>query len=753
MRTLHAVVMWICLLCPALFSYTLTIAKAGTGDGQVRVNGVLHSLPYSENFAGGVDVTVRAFPASGSSFDHWSWSTTLTSTLNPITLPMPNQNIVVYAHFNISYTLSIIKSGPGDGQVIANGGTYSLPVVLVFDEGTTVTLEAVADDYSVFYGWFDDLNGSTNPTSIVMNTDKSVQVDFGLCPPPRGYGISFGPINYIDNDKDGVCQYALARANFTFSLFICPTYMLNVHLTWAPKGATAIWGEQWFPESGYYEISPVNNKVSILLDDQFLSQISKLDSAFWKIEYTITYSSGSYYSSSFEPAFESEFMDNPLWHAFSIAKTGSGSGKVKVNSSVRVLPYSEQAHEGAPFHLAAIPDSGSVFSGWSGAVTSTNSAIDVSLDSDKVLNAKFDLSQPCGNMLKNGEFSDGASDWLFWTLSPAAAIGTIQNGEFVVTYTHGGDQLWHVQLVQWGLLFENGRTYHVFYDAYASADKIINIWAGKVSDPWTSYSGSHLDTITTIKTRYNFPFTMNNSTDPIGRLAFDVGLSTPGLHLDNVVLIKQTHVTFTVQVPGSTPAADKIYLAGNFNYWDPGPAEKGTDGQNHDVLMQKVSSNTWQITMPFDVGTQLEYKYTRGSWSQREQDPSGGDINNLTCLVPCDSAQQNDIVAKWSDVLSVDPVDVTSINDFQLLANYPNPFNSETRISYELPYGCNVRLAVYDMLGHEVKVLVNDAKSPGMYEVNFNAGELPSGVYFYKMTATGVDRRVYQLTKKLMLTK
>jgi hypothetical protein len=107
-------------------------------------------------------------------------------------------------------------------------------------------------------------------------------------------------------------------------------------------------------------------------------------------------------------------------------------------------------------HLAAIPDSGSVFSGWPGAVTSTNSAINASPNSDKTVTAKFVLSQPCGNMLKKGEFSDGASNWYFRALSPAAATGTVQNGEFVVASTNGGDYAWYVQLVQWGLLFENG---------------------------------------------------------------------------------------------------------------------------------------------------------------------------------------------------------------------------------------------------------------------------------------------------------
>ncbi|MCC7159313.1 MAG: T9SS type A sorting domain-containing protein [Ignavibacteria bacterium] len=72
---------------------------------------------------------------------------------------------------------------------------------------------------------------------------------------------------------------------------------------------------------------------------------------------------------------------------------------------------------------------------------------------------------------------------------------------------------------------------------------------------------------------------------------------------------------------------------------------------------------------------------------------------------------------------------------FELSQNYPNPFNPNTVISYSIAKTEKVELRVYDLLGREVQTLVNDVKNPGSYNVVFNAVNLSSGVYFYRLTA------------------
>ncbi len=86
--------------------------------------------------------------------------------------------------------------------------------------------------------------------------------------------------------------------------------------------------------------------------------------------------------------------------------------------------------------------------------------------------------------------------------------------------------------------------------------------------------------------------------------------------------------------------------------------------------------------------------------------------------------------------------------EFNLAQNYPNPFNPTTTIQYSIPKSVNVEIKVYDVLGNEVTTLVNVEKPAGVYEVEFNAKNLSSGVYFYKLTAGSFTE-----TKKMTLLK
>jgi hypothetical protein len=87
-------------------------------------------------------------------------------------------------------------------------------------------------------------------------------------------------------------------------------------------------------------------------------------------------------------------------------------------------------------------------------------------------------------------------------------------------------------------------------------------------------------------------------------------------------------------------------------------------------------------------------------------------------------------------------------NKFILYNNYPNPFNPTTNISYSLPQTSFVTLKVFDLTGREVSTLVNEQKSAGKYEVEFNGGNLSSGIYFYRISSGNFSQ-----TKKLVLIK
>jgi hypothetical protein len=86
--------------------------------------------------------------------------------------------------------------------------------------------------------------------------------------------------------------------------------------------------------------------------------------------------------------------------------------------------------------------------------------------------------------------------------------------------------------------------------------------------------------------------------------------------------------------------------------------------------------------------------------------------------------------------------------DFQLDQNFPNPFNPTSTINYQLPNASFVHLSVFNILGQQVRSLVNQTEQPGYKSVSFDATNLPSGIYFYRITAGS-----FADAKKMILIK
>jgi Secretion system C-terminal sorting domain/Kelch motif len=102
---------------------------------------------------------------------------------------------------------------------------------------------------------------------------------------------------------------------------------------------------------------------------------------------------------------------------------------------------------------------------------------------------------------------------------------------------------------------------------------------------------------------------------------------------------------------------------------------------------------------------------------------------------------------------SVAVVEVVTPSVFLLEQNYPNPFNPTTTIGFSLATDSKVSLKIFNALGQEVKSIVNGSMTSGFHEIAFDASEFNSGVYFYRIDATGVDGQNFTQVRKMILAK
>jgi len=132
-----------------------------------------------------------------------------------------------------------------------------------------------------------------------------------------------------------------------------------------------------------------------------------------------------------------------------------------------------------------------------------------------------------------------------------------------------------------------------------------------------------------------------------------------------------------------------------------------------DTTFGNPSAYTWLI--PTDLTADTSYKIIIASIA----DPSIIDTSNASFSITPPSG--------------VEPVNLEIPNDYNLFQNYPNPFNPSTKIKYALPTNEFVSLTVYNVQGKTITTLVNEQKFAGTYQVIFDATDLPSGVYFYRL--------------------
>ncbi|MFA5403777.1 MAG: M28 family peptidase [Ignavibacteria bacterium] len=174
----------------------------------------------------------------------------------------------------------------------------------------------------------------------------------------------------------------------------------------------------------------------------------------------------------------------------------------------------------------------------------------------------------------------------------------------------------------------------------------------------------------------------------------------------------------------------------------------GDGGQNYTNTMFDDSATVLitQGTPPFtgqfkpqNPMTGFRSKQMQGNWILRIYDIRAGNTGNLLNWT---------LNLKYSTQVSVKKVENIIPEKFELYQNYPNPFNPTTKIKFQIKDAGLVKLTIYDLLGKEVEILVNENLKAGVYEYGFNSKNLSSGIYFYRLsTGDFVD------TKRMVLLK
>jgi hypothetical protein len=138
----------------------------------------------------------------------------------------------------------------------------------------------------------------------------------------------------------------------------------------------------------------------------------------------------------------------------------------------------------------------------------------------------------------------------------------------------------------------------------------------------------------------------------------------------------------------------------------------------------------------------LAQRDNQGNWMVRRDLFPGEAFINSSVLDSKDSLyitfeKDNDIFIGGNDFIVKIGFDTDNhiINNFQLYQNYPNPFNSRTNIKYTMPYGIEIKLEVFDILGKKVRTIYSGYQDSGTHEINFDGVDLPTGIYHYVLSA------------------
>ncbi|MCW8813213.1 MAG: T9SS type A sorting domain-containing protein [Chlorobium sp.] len=207
------------------------------------------------------------------------------------------------------------------------------------------------------------------------------------------------------------------------------------------------------------------------------------------------------------------------------------------------------------------------------------------------------------------------------------------------------------------------------------------------------------------------------------------GASTDEMYVDNYYFDDAMPPIIPVELTSFTAVSDNGVVQLNW--------QTATEINNHMFEIQRKAEASEFVTIGYVEGAGTTTEPQSYSYTDNE-------VQRGTYVYRLKQIDFNGTFTYSNEV----EVDATGPLTFNLGQNYPNPFNPSTKINYSIPEDGNIKLAVYNIVGEEVAVLVNGFTQAGSFDVTFNASNLPSGVYIYKLQSANSIQ-----TKKMLLLK
>lgn len=215
---------------------------------------------------------------------------------------------------------------------------------------------------------------------------------------------------------------------------------------------------------------------------------------------------------------------------------------------------------------------------------------------------------------------------------------------------------------------------------------------------------------------------------------------------------------FDIAKPPIAPAADAIETYFEQNNWTPYFTKYSSDIREPFTIPQAGQSWLFKVMSKADGAVTLSWADILNSIPQVIRDNYKFELSGPGISTPLNMLNTHSYVftaqagAVYSFAVSSIITGVEGITpdkmEFRLMQNYPNPFNPSTVISFSLPRSGETTLKVFDILGNEVSTLVSGTIDAGLHQIVFEVGNLPTGIYVYKLTQGNLSE-----TRKLMLVK